>query len=65
MSDTTVPFVNVQDFYSRMNGNGDECELVPYTGEEHGFFNKKEDRDTCFWDTLLKAEDFLKKHGYL
>lgn len=70
-SDETVPFENARRFRDRMQSSGNICELVTYSGKKHGFFNMSfdmhewHDKKSCFWETLLKAETFLKKYGYI
>jgi len=63
-ADTTVPFENVTRFCTLMQEHGNECELVPYEGKTHGFFNYDRDR-AVFEDTMRRAETFLRKLGYL
>jgi acetyl esterase/lipase len=38
-ADTTVPFANAEAFCRNMTEAGNRCELVPFPGEKHGFFN--------------------------
>jgi acetyl esterase len=38
-ADKTVPFENVERFTKLMKEANNTCELVPFTGKDHGFFN--------------------------
>ncbi|NIQ76054.1 MAG: prolyl oligopeptidase family serine peptidase, partial [Nitrospinaceae bacterium] len=38
-ADKTVPFENAERFTRLMNESGNICELVPFEGRNHGFFN--------------------------
>lgn len=62
-ADTTVPFENVERFRAEMLKHGNHCELVPYEGKAHGFFNYSRDKE-MFEDTMRRAEEFLRRHGY-
>lgn len=59
-ADTTVPFANAEAFCGRMRAVGSRCELVPYAGEKHGFFNYGRGDGTFYSDTVEKAEAFLR-----
>ena len=63
-ADTTVPFENVERFCAEMKKAGNECVLVPYDGEAHGFFNYSRNRD-AYLDTTRRSDEFLQKHGML
>jgi len=63
-ADTTVPFENVQRFCDRMIACGNRCELVPFEGKVHGFFNYS--RDVAAYDATVAAADaFLVSLGLL
>ena len=62
-ADTTVPFENVERFRAEMRKHGSACEVVPYEGKAHGFFNYSRDKE-MFADTMRRAEQFLRRHGY-
>jgi dipeptidyl aminopeptidase/acylaminoacyl peptidase len=62
--DTTVPFENVERFQKRMHAHGNRCELIPYEGKGHGFFNYARDR-AIYDDTIRRADSFLRELGYL
>ena len=58
--DTTVPFENVVRFTQTMKQAGNECTLVRYKGQKHGFFNfNKEPK--YFKKTVQRTERFLEK----
>lgn len=59
-ADTTVPYSSAAEFSHRMNKAGNQCRLVGFEGEGHGFFNNKKMKET-----LDQADDFLVSLGYL
>jgi len=61
-ADTTVPFENVKRFQAEMRKAGNECELVPYENESHGFFNYARNFE-AYLDSTSRADAFLKAHG--
>jgi len=63
-ADTTVPFENVERFCSLMIRAGNRCELVPYDGEKHGFFNYSRNVDH-YLDTVGHANEFLRSVGII
>ncbi|MDQ8195980.1 alpha/beta hydrolase fold domain-containing protein [Coraliomargarita sp. SDUM461004] len=56
----TPPFM-VENFYARMQsiGKGEECQLVLFSGEGHGFGN----RDPGLDRTMKLTANFLRQHG--
>jgi acetyl esterase/lipase len=66
-NDHTVPFANAVEFTRVAKTYGADCELVPFTGADHGFFNSPNFRKTVTADTYQKILDdvdvFLKKQG--
>ncbi|MCK0155644.1 alpha/beta hydrolase fold domain-containing protein [Cellulophaga sp. F20128] len=68
-ADTTVPFENAERFTSLMKANGNDCKLIAFKGEGHGFFNgsyfRKNSSDKNFNATMFDTDVFLKKLGYL
>ena len=65
-ADTTVPFETATDFTEKMHKAGNKCELVPFPGESHGFFNWRETGDNAAYKATVRAADvFLTKLGYL
>jgi len=67
-ADKTVPFENVERFTKLMNEVGNTCELVPFIGKGHGFFNgsyfRKRKTDDIFNNTMNLSLEFLKKHNF-
>ncbi|MCP4201634.1 MAG: alpha/beta hydrolase [bacterium] len=63
-ADTTVPFENVERFYRKMKQHGNRCELIPYEGKPHGFFNYSRDKE-IYADTIQRADGFLRSLGFL
>jgi acetyl esterase len=65
-SDTVVPYADVERFCAQAKSRGLPCELVGYEGVGHGFFNEeKDEHGRWYWETLLEADRFLTKIGYL
>ena len=62
-ADTVVPFPTARLFAEAMRKLGCRCELVPYPGKNHGFFNFG--RGEEFYDTLKRTDKFLASLGYL
>ena len=63
-ADTTVPFATVELFTKAMTAAGNRCELVPYEGRKHSFFNfGKGGKD--FVSTMQDADKFLASLGWL
>lgn len=63
-ADTTVPFENTQRFCDLMKHAGNICELVPFEGKPHGFFNPGRDA-TSYPATLQATDKFLASIGFL
>lgn len=64
-ADKTVPFENAERFYSLMKDAGNSCQLEPYEGKGHGFFNspffRKKKADKVIYNELMhKSYEFLK-----
>ncbi len=61
--DKTVPFENVERFTKLMNEAGNTCELIPFEGKGHGFFNgsyfRKKNTDEIFNILMNKSIMFL------
>ncbi len=64
-ADMTVPFANVEGFQQAMTTAGNRCELVPFEGAGHGFFNYKRGDGTAYTRTVRAAEKFLASLGFL
>jgi acetyl esterase/lipase len=59
-ADTTVPFANAEAFCARLRAVGSRCELVPYEGQKHGFFNQTREGGKFYPDTVARTEAFLR-----
>jgi acetyl esterase/lipase len=64
-ADTTVPFKQAEDFCAAMKKHGNRCELKPYEGRAHGFFNYGRGDGQDFHTTLRATDEFLVSLGYL
>ena len=60
-ADTTVPYETAKVFSDVMKAQGNQCRLVGYPGQGHGFFNSEP------WKakTLAEADGFLTSLGWL
>src|SRR5262249_49927728 len=65
MADTTVPYADVERFCSESRMLGNQCQVVGYEGATHGFFNLQNADGRWYRETLLEADRFLTKLGYL
>lgn len=63
--DTTVPFENAERFARLMKEAGVRCELVPYEGKGHGFFNEGRAGNADYLDSVRRMDVFLTSLGYL
>lgn len=60
--DTTVPYPSIVAFVAKVDEAGGDCELVPFEGREHGFFNFARSQED--WEkTLRLADAFLAARG--
>ena len=65
-ADKTVPFESVERFCKAMKEAGNVCELMPFEGKGHGFFNYGRDEDnSSFNQTIYDTDRFLTSLGYL
>lgn len=64
-ADEAVPFAVAESFTKKMLEEGSRCELVPYEGRGHGFFNHREGRGKDYPDTIRRMEGFLREVGFL
>jgi acetyl esterase len=63
-ADTLVPFSEVDDFCRKAVDLGNRCEVVPFEGAEHGFFNPQ-NSTKWYYETLSGTERFLRGLGYI
>jgi len=58
--DTTVPFENVERFTKLMKKAGNDCTLVPFPEQTHGFFNYSKNRH-AYDQTIVEIEKFVDR----
>ncbi len=64
-ADRSVPYRTAELFTEAMLEAGNSCELVGYPGEQHGFFNPRENDDRAYRDTTRRMDEFLVSLGWL
>ena len=64
-ADTTVPFETARQYASKARQLGNQCKLVGYPGQSHGFFNQSRGAKGRYQQTLLELDHFLVSLGYL
>ena len=64
-ADTTVPFADVERFQFHMKACGRRCDLVPFAGQKHAFFNHGRDENRWYIETVRAADRFLASLGFL
>ena len=64
-TDTTVPFENITEFQEKMEANGNNCIVVPFEGQGHGFFNYGKSDNKYYELTTEKMVSFLIEMKYL
>lgn len=66
-SDTTVPYLTAKTFAEATQRLGNECELIGYAGEPHGFFNYGRGGipGHAYLKTLSQLHQFLNKINFL
>ena len=64
-ADTTVPYTDVERYCAETTKLGNQCQLVGYEGATHGFFNPPNADAKWYRETLLEADRFLTRIGYL
>jgi acetyl esterase len=60
-ADTAVPFATVQLFTKAMTAAGNDCRLVSYEGQPHGFFNHGRNNNEHYEKTLRELDTFLDR----
>ena len=63
--DTTVPYENATRFASIMKQEGNDCKLIGYKKQKHGFFNYRNNNIKYFKKTLRATENFLNEMNLL
>jgi acetyl esterase len=64
-ADGNVPFHQATRFCEEMKKYGNHCEVVPYEGLGHGFFNYYNGENPAFFSTMESTVKFLNSIGYL
>ena len=64
-ADSCVPFHQATLFCEEMKKYGNRCEVVPFEGREHGFFNYNNGENPDFLATMEETVKFLTSIGYL
>ena len=64
-NDGNVPFQQAIKFCEIMKKQGNRCEVVPYEGRGHGFFNYYNGENPDFFATIKETENILISIGYL
>ena len=65
IDDTSVPFEDDERFAAAMNEAGNDCRLVAYPEQVHGFFNYRDGDNPYYAETVREADRFLAKLGWL
>lgn len=63
--DQLIPVNTLEDFRDKMTAAGVRCELHLYPGEQHGFFNSKNQEGRYYLLTVRAADEFLRSLGWL
>jgi acetyl esterase len=63
--DSSVPFQQAVSFCDEMKKYGNRCELVPFEGRDHGFFNWNNGDNPDYFATMDYTIKFLISIGYL
>jgi len=64
-ADGNVPFHQASRFCDVMKKYGNQCEVVPFEGLGHGFFNYNKGENPAFLATMENTVKFLISIGYL
>jgi acetyl esterase len=64
-ADKTTPYLVAEKYCFEAAGMGNECRLIGYDGAGHGFFNPEVKEGKWYRPTLLEADRFLTRLGYL
>lgn len=63
--DNSVPFHQAILFCEEMKKYGNRCEVVPFDGRKHGFFNYNNGENPDFFVTMEETVKFLTSIGYI
>jgi acetyl esterase len=64
-ADNNVPFHQSTRFCEEMKKHANQCEVVPFEGLGHGFFNYYNGINPSFYSTMESTVKFFKSIGYL
>ncbi len=64
-SDKNIPVKTMENFRDRMTKAGVRCDLHLYEGEQHGFFNSKNQDGKYYILTVRESDNFLQSLGWL
>jgi acetyl esterase len=64
-ADTTVPLAQAEQFCAAMKQQNNRCEVVPFVGRTHGFFNFGRGDGQDFKATVRAMDEFLISLNYL
>ena len=64
-ADTTTPPSGHREFERRMKKHKNDCRLILYPGQKHGFFNPGRGDGSGFKNTTAAMTDFFQSIGYL
>ena len=64
-ADKIAPYTETIAFCQAMKRHGNRCEVVPFEGREHGFFNYGRGDGEDFKTSLRATDEFLLSLGYL
>ena len=65
LNDATVPYADVEQYCASAVKHGNQCDVIGYDGATHGFFNQRNADGKWYRETLLEADRFLTRIGYL
>jgi acetyl esterase/lipase len=64
-ADKTAPYAEATAFCQAMKERGNQCEVKPFEGRAHGFFNYGRGDGQDYFATLRAMDEFLVSLGYL
>lgn len=63
--DQVIPFGMILEFQRDMRAHSNVCEVIPYEGRRHGFFNLTGEHIEDYYAVLARTVRFLSDHGLL
>jgi acetyl esterase/lipase len=64
-ADKLIPVKTVHDFQAAMKKAGNDCEVMIFPGQPHGFFNHGRNGNKPYYETVLATDRFLTSLGWL